>query len=84
MRIKTSVNKQGQIYVPTKVRKEIGIPINEEKEVVLIGDMRVFLVVPSGLSSKEALESLEVISKHLEHGVKVEEEEEEQVESNTS
>ena len=67
MQLKTSVNKQGQIYIPSKVRNAIGIPLDKSKEVTLIGDMYALFIIPSELSPDDAVRSWEVIGEHLKH-----------------
>jgi len=65
MEIKTSVNPQGQIYIPSKVREAIGM--KPKKQVILIGNARSVFVIPAEMSAEDALKSLEVIAKHLQH-----------------
>jgi len=65
MRLKTNISKLGQIYIPKKEREKIQIEGTEEVD--YIADARAILIIPSNLSSGEALKSVEVIKKHLKH-----------------
>jgi len=72
MRLKTTVNKYGQVYVPAKIREAIGLPKEMEADIDYIADMKSILLIPSYLSAKEALKSLEVIRNHLKHEAEIE------------
>jgi len=74
MKIKTSVNPKGQIYIPTKIREAVGMELNNYNDVVLIGNAKALFIIPVGLKAKDALKSLEVIAKHLEHEEEMENE----------
>ena len=77
MRLKTQFNEYGQVYIPAKIRKAIGISKKPKgASIDFIADMRTILLIPPELSAKEALKSLEVIQKHLKHEAAIEAEEE--------
>lgn len=64
------MNPQGQVYIPSKIREATGL--ERSKEIILIGNARSIFIIPANLSSEEALKSLSVISKHLEHEAEIE------------
>jgi len=70
MEIKTSINKQGQIYIPKKVQNSIGLV--PDKTAIIIGNARAIFIIPHGMSREDALESLEVIKANLKHAIKIE------------
>ena len=65
MKIETSVNAQGQIYIPQKIRDATGL--TPDRKIVLVGDTRAIFVFPTTLSSEDALKSLDMVSRHLKH-----------------
>ena len=65
------MNKQGQIYVPSEMRKEAGLTFS--KEAYIVADAKSIFVYPDDLNTKDALKSLEIIKKHLEHLFELEE-----------
>ena len=67
MEIETSINDQGQVYIPSKIKKAIGLIPN--KKIILIGNARSIFLIPLDMTPEEALGSLEVIEKHLKHRV---------------
>jgi len=69
MRLKTNINTLGQIYIPAKVREKIQLNTNS---VDYIADARSILIIPSDFTAKEAIKSLEIIQKHLEHEAELE------------
>ena len=77
MRKIMSSNKNGQIYLPSDLRKVVKIFEDEKTHLVIptdiegIADTRTILLMPAGMSAVDALKSLEVIKKHLEHEAEV-------------
>lgn len=65
MELKTSVNPQGQVYIPSKIRESIGM--EPTKLVILIGNSKTLFLIPAKMTPQEALKSLEVIQFHLQH-----------------
>ncbi|GAH48424.1 unnamed protein product, partial [marine sediment metagenome] len=58
MRIKTSVNPRGQIYIPKKIREAIGMKVGEINEITLIGDASTLFIIPIDFDAYDALKSL--------------------------
>ena len=77
MRQKMSSNKNGQIYLPIDLRKVVKIFEDEETHLTIptniegIANTRTILLMPEGMNPLDALKSLEVIKKHLEHEAEV-------------
>ena len=66
MKINLKANIQGQIYFPKLLRDQWG------NKYVLIPNAQGGLIIPKGVQAKDALKSLEVIKKDLEHQVEME------------
>jgi bifunctional DNA-binding transcriptional regulator/antitoxin component of YhaV-PrlF toxin-antitoxin module len=66
MKINLKANIQGQIYIPKLLRDQWG------NEYVLIPNAQGGLLFPKGVKAKDALKSLEVIKKDLEHRAEME------------
>lgn len=66
MKIDLKANVQGQIYIPKLLRDEWG------DEYVLIPNAQGGLIIPKGVKAKDALKSLEVIKKDLQHRAELE------------
>lgn len=69
MRLKTTINDHGQIYIPKKERDKIAL---DTKSIDYLADARAILIIPSDFSSEEALKSIDVIQKHLKHEILLE------------
>ena len=69
MRLKTNISALGQIYIPKKERDKIKLGT---ESVDYIADARAILIIPSDFTAKDAIKSLEVIQKHLEHEAELE------------
>jgi len=65
MRLKTAVTKFGQIYLPSKVRKVLGLDTTKELE--YIANRKTILLLPKGLSAEDALKSIDIIRQDLEN-----------------
>lgn len=66
MKIKLKVNQQGQIYIPKLLREQWG------SKYVLIPNASGGFIYPEGVSARNALKSLEVVKKDLQHRVELE------------
>lgn len=64
MRLKSSINCRGQIYIPKKVRDKISF---NAVQVDYVADARAILIIPSNFPDDEAIKSIEIIKKHLKH-----------------
>ncbi len=65
MRLKTAVTKFGQIYLPAKIRKVLGL--DKERELEYIANRKTILLLPKGLSAEDALKSIDIIRQDLQH-----------------
>ena len=68
MKIQLKANQQGQIYFPKLLRDEWG------NEYILIPNANGGYLYPKGVKAKDALKSLEVVKKDLEHRADLEQE----------
>ena len=66
MKIILKANRQGQVYLPKLLRDQWG------DEYVLIPNAQGGFIYPKGVSAKDALKSLEVVKKDLEHRAELE------------
>lgn len=73
MKLKLKANVQGQIYIPKLIRDEWGI------EFVLIPNANGGFLFPKGVKAKDALRSMDVVRKELEHRVLLEAEAEKEI-----
>ena len=73
MRLKTTINKQGQIYIPSKVQAEIGLVPKTETEIEYIANRKTILILPPNLTPQQALRSIDIIRQDLEDEVKEQE-----------
>lgn len=70
VKLKVSMNPQGQIYIPKQVREEL--KLGDELE--LIGDARAVVLFSKDMGAKDVLKSVEVIIQDLRHRAEMEEE----------
>ena len=66
MKIALKANKQGQIYLPKLLRDEWG------NEYILIPNANGGYIYPKTVKAEDALKSLEVVKKDLEHRAELE------------
>lgn len=67
MKIKLKANQQGQIYIPKLLRDEWG------NEYILIPNAQGGYIFPKSVTARDALKSLEVVKKDLQHRAEIEE-----------
>lgn len=70
MRLKTTINKQGQIYIPSKIQDAIGLTPKTETEIEYIANRKTILILPPNLTSEQALRSIDIIRQDLEDEIK--------------
>ena len=70
MRLKTTINKQGQIYIPTKIQAEMGLNPQKSPEIGYIANRKTILLLPPNLTPEQALRSIDIIRQDLEDEIK--------------